>query len=73
MEIKDTLVNAGLSLLGKMIQKNIYGSRITLTSNETKNFIKVIKSLENRKILLKGTTAKTTGQEGGFRLSMTAG
>ena len=30
------------------------------------DFIKVIKSLENRGILLKGTTRKITSQEGGF-------
>ena len=39
--------------------------------------MKVIKSLENRRILFKGTTTKTTGQEGGFfnflRSLMTAG
>ena len=39
--------------------------------------MKVIKSLENRGILLKGTTRKITSQEGGFlnflRLLMTAG
>ena len=28
--------------------------------------MKVIKSLENREILLKGTTRKITSQEGGF-------
>ena len=32
------------------------GSGITLTNNEMKDIIKVIKSLENRGILLKGTT-----------------
>ena len=39
--------------------------------------MKLIKSLENREILLKGTTRKTTSQEGGFlnifRPSMTVG
>ena len=39
--------------------------------------MKVIKSLENRGILLKGTTRKITSQAGGFlnflRPSMTAG
>ena len=39
--------------------------------------MKVIKFLENRGILLKGTTTKITSQEGGFlnfiRLLMTAG
>ena len=63
---KGTLVNAGLSLLGQKIKKKNYGSGITLTNNEIKDIMKVIKSLENRGILLKGTTAKITGQEGGF-------
>ena len=42
------------------------GSGIILTNNEIKDLIKVISSLENREILLKGTTRKNTGQEGGF-------
>ena len=53
-----TLVNAGLSLPGKNIQKKIYRSGTTLTNNKIKYIIKVIKSLENRWILLKGTTGK---------------
>ena len=52
------------------------GSRITLTNNVIKD-IKGIKSLENREILIKGTTTKLTCQEGGFpnflRPLMTAG
>ena len=64
---KGTLVNTGISLLGKIIQKKKnYGSGITLTNNETKYIMKVIKSLEMRGNLLKGTTAKITGEEGGF-------
>ena len=39
---------------------SITGSGITLTNNEMIDFIKVIKSLENRGILLKGTTRKST-------------
>ena len=76
----DILVDAGLNIIGKNIKKgisSITGLGITLTSNEIKDFIKVIKSLENRGILLKGTVTKITGQEGGFlnflRLLMTAG
>ena len=42
------------------------GSGITLTNNEIKDIIKVSKSLENRGILLKGTTRKITTQQGGF-------
>ena len=33
-------------------------SRITITNNEIKDFMKIIKHLENRGILLKGTTRK---------------
>ena len=56
---------------------SITGSGITLTNNEMKANIKVIKSLEKRGILLKGTTTKISSQEGGFlnflRPLMTAG
>ena len=64
---KDVFVDAELSLLGKKIKKRILsitGSGITLTYNEIKDIMKVFKSLENRAILLKGTTRKITGQEG---------
>ena len=51
--------------------------KITLTNNEIKYIMKVIRSLENRGILLKGTTRKIPGQEGRFlnflRQSVTAG
>ena len=63
---KVTFVSTGLSLkenFQKKIQKKIYGSGITLTNNEIKDIMKVIKSLENRKILLKVTTRKLTSQE----------
>ena len=54
------------------------GSGITiLTNNEIKDILKVIKSLENRRILLKETTRKITSHEGRFlnflRSLMTAG
>ena len=39
---------------------------ITLTNNEIKNIIKVIRSPENRGILLKETTRKITSPEGAF-------
>ena len=41
----------------------VYGSGITLRNNDIINIIKVIRSLENRKILLKGTTGKTIGHK----------
>ena len=38
----------------------------TLANNEIKYVMKAIKSLENKGILLKGTTRKITSQKGGF-------
>ena len=35
-----------------------------LTNNEMKDIIKVVRSLENRRILPKGTTKKNISQEG---------
>ena len=61
--------------LEKQLKKK--GSGITLKKNETKDVMKVIKSLENRGILLKGNTRIITIQEGRFlnilRPLMTAG
>ena len=78
--VKDIFSDARLSLLVKEIKKRILsikGSGITLTNNEIKDIMKVIKYLENRGILLKGTTRTITSQEGGFlnflRPLMTAG
>ena len=42
------------------------GSRITWTSNEIKDIIKVIRSLENKGILLKETITNIRNQKGGF-------
>ena len=73
---KEVFVDAGLSLLGKKTKK-ISGSEITLINNEVKDIVKLIKSLGNRGILLKGTTKKIISQEGEFlnflRPLMTAG
>ena len=41
-------------------------SGIILTNNEIKDIIKVIRTLEDRRILYKGTTTKSSRQEGGF-------
>ena len=49
-----------------MIDPKIYGTGITITNNEIKDIMKVIKYLQNRGLLLKGTTTKTISQEGGF-------
>ena len=57
--------------------KTFFGGSITLTDNERTDIMKVIKSLENRGILLKRTTRKITSQERGYLnfliLLMTAG
>ena len=55
------LVDTGLNIICKKIKKemlSITDSGITLTNNEIKYIIKVIKSLENRGLLLKVTTTK---------------
>ena len=56
---------------------SITGSGITLRNNEIKYIIKVIKSLENIVILLKGTTIRINTQEerflNSFKPLMTAG
>ena len=67
------LVDTGLNIIGKKNKKrisSIMGSEITLTNNETKDIMKVIRSLENRRILIKENTRKITTQEGGFLNSL---
>ena len=59
----NTIKTVDNSIKGIKSIKNIFGARITLTDNEIKDIMKVIKSLENRGILLKGTTRKITSQE----------
>ena len=75
--------NLGKEFLNQQIDKfnNEYiagnGSGITLTDNEIKDIMKVVKSLENRETSLKGTARKIISQEGGFlnflKSLMTAG
>ena len=50
----------------KNASDKVLGQGKILTDNEIKDIAKVIKSLENREILLKGTTRKITSQEGEF-------
>ena len=53
------LVDTGLAIVGKKIKSRfspITGLRITLIHNKIKDAMKVIKSLQNKKILLKETT-----------------
>ena len=52
------LKNTGLSAGHNTLCKQLTESGITLTNNEIKNIIKGINSLENRRILSKGTTKK---------------
>ena len=54
-------INAGLNLIGKKVTEKF---SLGITNNEIKYIMKVIKSLENKGILLKGTTRKITSQEG---------
>ena len=59
----------GLMLLVIKIKKSlssITGSGITWTNDEIKDIMKVISSLGNRGIWLKGTIRKIVSQEGGF-------
>ena len=48
----------------KNIKENI--TWIMFTNNEMKDLIKVIRSLENKGILLKGDTSKINSQKGGL-------
>ena len=68
----DIARNFGKDFLDKQIDKfnkeyiTGKGSGIPLRNNEIKDIIKVIKSSENRGILLKGTTRKSSSQKGGL-------
>ena len=53
--------DAGLRMVANKIKEK-FGSG----NNEIKDIMKVIKSLGNKGILLKGITTKITSQEGGF-------
>ena len=57
MSLNDILENFNFAKnvlqASKKSYKNVYGGGITLTHNEIKDITKVIKSLENRGILLK--------------------
>ena len=76
---KGSVVDAGRKLFGKKKNRKelSLGSEITLTKNQIKDIIKVIRSLENGGSFLKETTNKINCQKGGFlnflRPLMTAG
>ena len=67
-------VDARLNSVVKKVKNRF---RSNSTNNKRKDIIKVISSLENRGILLKGSTRNVTSQEKGFlnffRSLMTAG
>ena len=73
--IRASFLDAVLNLLSKSRVSS--GSGITLTKNEKNYIIKVIRSLENKRIVLKRTTNKIINQKGKFscflRLLMTTG
>ena len=77
MSLDEVVKTADMS--GKFFSdfKGIFGTGTTITNNEIKDIIKIIKSLENRGISLKGTTRNITSQEGVFlnflKLLTTAG
>ena len=66
---QNILVDSGLSFIYEIIKKGILsiaGLGITLSNNEIKDIMKVIKSFENRGHLLKRTIRKNVSQEEGF-------
>ena len=64
-DVPKLLLKTGRDLLNREVLSAI-GSRITLTDNELKDITKVIRSLENRGILWKGTAGKGISQDGGL-------
>ena len=62
---KKYYINKGINKLKKNF-KSSEDSGIIITSNSIKDIMKVTISLENGWILSKGTTRKSTSQEGGF-------
>ena len=68
MNAQNFLLDTGINAIGIKVKKrlSLIGSGIALTNNEIKDIIKVIKSLEKRDILLKGTTKKIINQKRRF-------
>ena len=64
-DVPKLLLKTGRDLLNREVLSAI-GSRITLTDNKLKDITKVIRSLENRGILWKGTAEKGISQDGGL-------
>ena len=54
-------------MIGRSIDETNFSHKlITLTNNDRKDIMKILESLVNEGILLKGTTGKSTSQERGF-------
>ena len=64
---KGSFSNTRFNLLGKKEEPSL-GSGITLTNNEIKVIIKLIRFLENRGIFLKGTIKKILAKKDGFSI-----
>ena len=62
----DKLVKSANPFNKKIPNYDNIGSGITLTNNERKHIIKVIRSLKNRGVSLKKTIKKVASQKGGF-------
>ena len=66
MSLNDILEHISFAKNVLQASKKACGAGMTLNDNEVKDIIKIIKSLENRGILLKGATGKVTSHKGGF-------
>ena len=67
--LQNYLVYTATNTINKKNKKglsSLTGSSITLTNNEIKYKIKVIKSLENKGVFLRGTSDKFLNQKGGL-------
>ena len=62
----DTIKTVDNSIKSIKNIKQLFGGGTTLINNKMKNILKIIKSLENRGILLKRITRKIASQQGEF-------
>ena len=60
----DTIKTVDNSIKSIKNIKQLFAGGTTLINNKMKNILKIIKSLENRGILLKRTTRKIASQQG---------
>ena len=69
LNLINVLTDARGNAIGRKIKEQnltITGLGITLTNNEIKDVMNVVRFIENRESLLKRTTRKINIQEGGF-------